>query len=73
MITKLVCLRKKTVNIMRQSCFFKYDLSPITESFAGAAAPPPAPPSARTFAPPPPSANVTTKQGMFMLQGVFVF
>ncbi|KAF7138390.1 hypothetical protein RHSIM_Rhsim07G0197000 [Rhododendron simsii] len=56
------CLKKKVVNIMRPSCLFQYDLSPISESSAGAAPPPPAPPPAHTFAPPPPSTNVTTKQ-----------
>ncbi|XP_058223242.1 uncharacterized protein LOC131332952 [Rhododendron vialii] len=56
------CLRKTAVNIMRPSCFFQYDLSPIMESFGGAAPPPPAPPPARTFAPLPPSSNVNPKQ-----------
>ncbi|KAF7114747.1 hypothetical protein RHSIM_RhsimUnG0078700 [Rhododendron simsii] len=56
------CLRKKAVNIMRPSCLFQYDLSPISESSAGAAPPPPAPSPAHTFAPPTPSTNVTTKQ-----------
>ncbi|KAI8548187.1 hypothetical protein RHMOL_Rhmol07G0253300 [Rhododendron molle] len=56
------CLKKKAVNIMRPSCLFQYDLSPISESSAGAAPPPPAPPPAHTFAPPTPSTNVTTKQ-----------
>ncbi|XP_058224736.1 cysteine-rich receptor-like protein kinase 11 isoform X1 [Rhododendron vialii] len=56
------CLKKKAVNIMRPSCLFQYDLSPISESSAGAAPPTPAPPPAHTFAPPTPSTNVTTKQ-----------